>query len=130
MGLDNIVRSGVALANKVTGSLQGVVTIKPWIAQDVNGTATYGAAKKVKAIIELGEKSLKTANGVSVDIQAKITFLQPIKANGAEGRVEPIDDRDVITLPDGTTGPTIVGEPMIVDPASSKPYFQIVGIGQ
>lgn len=129
MGLADIVRSGVATINKVTDSLQGQVTIKPWVAQDVNGTPTYGAIKKVKAIIELGEKSLKTSSGVSVDIQAKITFLKPIKANGAAGRVEPIDDRDVITLPDGTTGPTIVGEPMIVDPASSKPYFQIVGIG-
>lgn len=131
MGLANVVRSGVAIANKVTSSLQGVVTIRQWVAQDVNGTDTYSSTlKKVPAIIEMGEKQYSTQTGVVVTVQATITFLQPIKPNGAVGRVEPIDERDVLTLPDGTTGPTMIGAPSIVDPATSKPYFQTVGIGK
>ena len=130
MSLASIVRSGVAIANKVTGSLQEVVTIKPWIAQDAFGTDTFGAVKKIPAIVEQGENQFKLTSGVIINVKAMVTFLQPIKANGASGRTEPLDDRDIITLTDGTSGPVMVGMPMIVDPATKKPYFQIVGIGK
>lgn len=130
MSLANIVRSGVAIANKVTGSLQGTVTIRQWVAQDAFGTATYGKTLRIPAIVEQGEKQFNTESGTSITVKATVTFLQPVPVNGAKDRVEPIDGRDILTLPDGTTGPTLVGAPMIVDPASSKPYFQIVGIGK
>lgn len=130
MSLASIVRSGVATANKITGSLQGVVTIKQWTGQTAFGDATYGKTLKIPAIIEQGEKQFEMQNGTSIVTKATVTFLQPVPVNGAAGRVEPIDGRDKLTLPDGTTGPTMVGAPMIVDPASSKPYFQIVGIGK
>jgi hypothetical protein len=130
MSLANIVRSGVAIANKVTASLQGTVTIKQWVAQDGFGLDTFGKTLRIPAIIEMGEKEFDLQDGVSITTKATITFLQPVPVNGAAGRVEPIDTRDILTLPDGTTGPTLVGAPMIVDPASSKPYFQIVGIGK
>ncbi len=130
MGLDAVIRSGVATANKVTDSLQVQVTIRPWIAQDTFGKDTFGSAKKYRALVEQGERQFKTQTGVMINVQATVTFLKPIVPNGADGRTEPIDDRDIITLPDGTTGPTMIGEPVVVDPKSSKPYFQVVGIGK
>ena len=130
MSLSNVIRSGVAVANKVTGSLQDLVTIKQWTAQDFEGTPAYGKVLKVPGIVELGEKQYTLTTGVTIAVKATVTFLQPIAQNGAPGRVEPIDDRDLITLPDGTTGPTVLGLPAIVDPATHKPYFQTVGIGK
>lgn len=129
MGLSNIIRSGVATANKVTASLQDVVTIKQWVAQDAFGAPTYGKTLKIPAIIEQGEKQVQQPTGVTMAIKATLTFLQPITANGAAGRIEPLDARDTVTLPDGTSGPIIVLN-SIVDPASHKPYFQTVGVGK
>lgn len=130
MSLASVVRGAVATANKVTNSLQATVSLKQWISQDAYGTPTYGPTIRRTALVEQGENRFKTPPGVLINTKATVTFLQPIPANGAAGRTEPIDDRDILTLADGTSGPAIVGEPMLVNPETDKPYFQIVGIGK
>jgi hypothetical protein len=130
VSIQSQIRGVVKTCNHVFASVQGPVTITPWTGQDAFGSASFGAPFTLTALVEQGEKSYDMANGVTVTTKATVTFLQPVPVNGAAGRVEPIDDRDVIRLADGTTGPVVMGLPMLVDPSTTKPYFQQIGIGK
>jgi hypothetical protein len=59
---------------------------------------------------------------------ATITFLDPIDDNGAAGRQEPVDSRDIITLQDGKTAP-IVEIKGPVDSATSRRFLNEVVLG-
>lgn len=129
LALDKIVRDAVALADSITKSLQPTVAHSAWTGQDVFGTATYATAVNRDAIVEYKIRDkLQSSTGKVIQSQALITIIGPITANGASGRVEPIDSRDKIVLPDGTTGPIIDVEG-IVDPITNKPYMYQIWIG-
>ena len=131
MGLADVVRSGVAIANSVTKTLQATVTHKQWIGpSDGYGTETYLDAVERTALVEFKQKMIKTGSGQLVMSRATVTFLEPIPPIGAgvDGRQEPIDSRDIITLPDGTTGP-ILDISGFVDSGTNAPFFGAVSIG-
>ena len=71
---------------------------------------------------------VRTSTGADVVVRASVTFLTPLTANGAETRTEPIDPRDKIILPDGTTGP-IVNISGPVDPDTGAPFLFEVLLG-
>lgn len=129
MGLDAIVRSGVALANRITDSLQVDVTHEAWTGDDKYVKPTFAAAVTRSAIVEMRPRLRRLASGKEVMAYAVVTFLVPIAANGAAGRREPIDPRDRITLPDGFTGPILeaVG---VTDPTTNRPYVLEVVLGE
>lgn len=128
MGLDSVVRSAVALANRVTTSLQGTVQIFRWNGQSQNGgTPTYEAtALSVKAIIEPNKVWTKDPKGGAMFLTSRIAILQPIAPLGATGRSEPLDQRDKVVLPDGTTCPIFGIDGGVTDPTTSRPYFFMV----
>ena len=123
-----LLRQGVKTANKLTESLQPQVTLRQWIGQDLFGKVSLASAKTFKAIVVQEPKLHKTSMGQYVQVQAYVAFLQPIPPNNVAGRVNPIDPRDQITLPDGTTGP-IVDVKGFVDAGTNKPMFSEVWIG-
>jgi hypothetical protein len=123
MSLNSIIRNAVAVANKVTTTLQGEVQHAAWIRQDPMGTAVYGrrfagvdiyggptadgVATTRKAVIELKQR-IREIQGRQIVTFAHLTFVGPIAANAVTTfRKEPVDPRDVIILPDGTTGPIV-----------------------
>ena len=59
---------------------------------------------------------------------AYVAFLEPIPPLGVADRVEPLDERDEITLPDGTQ-PKIVEISGFVDAGTGNPYFHEVWLG-
>ena len=121
MPLDTIVRKAVAIADKVTSSLQPVVTIYPWTGQAANGrgTPTFATAVPAHAIVEFGG-SITDTQGREVQTLAHVTFPRPLTPNGSPGRQEPIDPRDRIVLMNGETGP-IVKISGFADPSISRP---------
>lgn len=136
MGLGALVRNAVATANSLTGGtdgLQAEITHEPWTGLDGYGKPSYGSAVTRTAVVELVSQHARPAavrldSGEVLVVRATVTILSPITANAASGRKGPVDPRDRITLPDGTTGPILtINAP--VDPATAAPYFYEIGIG-
>ena len=133
MGLIDIIRSGVAIASGLTADLQSDVTHYAWIG-DAGGSAsgkgksTYATPVNRRALINTGSKEVKLANGQTALVKARIVFLDPIEPNGAAGRREPIDVRDKIVLPDGTSGP-IIDTGGLLDAGTDAPFVNTVLLG-
>lgn len=132
MNLASLVRAALKTADTVTKSLQVDVTFEGWIGDDGFGSQTWAAPVTLKAIVELKERlRTVTSTGQIVMTKAQITLLQPVPntaPNVGEQRIQPIDPRDIFTLPDGTTGPIIDVEGMF-DPGTNAPYFAQVWLG-
>ena len=129
MALDDIVRNAVATINTITGSLQVNVTHQAWTGQSGTGTPTYAAGVVRPAIVEKKTRDRRMADGRVIMTIAYIVFIHPIAANGAAGRVEPIDARDKFTLPDGTTGP-VIDTNAFLDPNTNAGYLHEVWLGR
>jgi hypothetical protein len=127
-GLADILRNAVATIKTVTTDLQADITLERWEGQDVYGAPDYDDPENLKAIVDIREQQKRTETGQLVMLRALVILLQPLAANGAANRAEPIDPRDKITLPDGSTGP-IVGSAGFIDPGTDKPYFHEIWIG-
>jgi len=127
-GFADIVRDGIALADELTATLQATVQHEAWTGQSGYGDATYAAAVDHLALVSKRVRERRRADGSIVVTMAKVTFLRPVEANGTAGRQEPVDPRDRITLPDGSTGP-IVDAAGLVDPDTGAPYQTSVWLG-
>lgn len=129
LDLSAIIRDGVATADTITKSMQATVIHHAYTGQDRSGTPSYAAPVSYKAIVEYRQESRKTDEGTEQLSRAYVAFIQPVAANGAAGRVEPIDERDLITLPDMTTGP-ILEVRGLTDDDTNRPYFSEVWLGR
>lgn len=127
-GFANIIRSGVAIADKLTDSLQPKVRHAAWIGNDGEGGHLYAAPVLRPALVERKQKTLRSSTGEEVVSTHYVAFLRPIKNNGAAGRQEPIDPRDKITLPDGTSS-AILTVNAFVDKDTGSGYFHEVYLG-
>jgi hypothetical protein len=127
MSLASVVRKGVALASKQTGSLQEAVEHVTWIGQDFMGAATVTSVPR-KALVEQKLHQRRLSDGTMVTVKATLTFLDVVAPNGATGRVEPIDTRDTFILADGSSGP-VVDVDGFRDPGAARPFFLQVYMG-
>jgi len=128
MGFDSLVRSGVALANTLTTSLQTTVEHSAWTASDGRGAPVFASSVSRPALVEYKQKAVRTSTGETVLSTSKVTILGPVEETSATGREGPIDPRDKIVLSDGTTGP-IVAVNGLLDPLTNQPYMYEVYIG-
>jgi hypothetical protein len=128
MALDSLVRSAVAIANGVTSSLQVVVSHEAWTHDDAYGAPQYATAVNLSAIVEYRQRLRHLRDGQQVLQRAVVFLLEPVSPNGAAERREPIDPRDRIVLPDGTTGP-IYDVAGLADPQTNASYYHEVVIG-
>jgi hypothetical protein len=134
MGYATLLRNGVALTNKLTGKgaddgLQGTFIHEAWISQDGAGKYTFASGVERDGVIDSTPRIHYNEHGDPVIISATITVLEIVPANGAPGRIEPIDPRDRITLADGTTAPIVsAGGPN--DPSTGRPYVNQILLGQ
>jgi hypothetical protein len=131
VSLADIVRKGIAIANDITekGDIQKPVTYEAWTGQSGTGAPTYATGASIPAIVEYEVNNIYDRAGQVIPVQAKVTFLRPIAANGATDREEPLDPRDRITLPNGSTGP-IVKVGGLIDGGTGNPYMLTVWIGR
>lgn len=128
VNLAKIVSKSVKTVSKVTASLQGTVIWKAWTGNDQWGRKTY-STHSVNAFIQQEVKTeLDQATGQAIQTQAKITILNPLPVVAAAGRINPIDNRDILILPDGTTGPAYLPGGF-VNPETGKPFLMEVWMG-
>lgn len=125
---DKLIRDGLALADRMTASLQPQVTHQAWIGNDGFGDSQYAPPQSYPALVERKDRLMRNKEGQEIRSEHVVSFLRPVAPQGAEGRDEPIDPRDIITLPDGSTGPIAAVE-TFVDPATGAGYFHIVALG-
>lgn len=126
--LADLIRDVIAVANDVTTTLQGTVTLTPYLGQDRFGTESWGAPVSYKAII-VRESRMRFVDETRMAlVKAYVAFLQPITPNGTAGRQEPIDPKDKITLPDGFTAP-IVETSGLLNPDTNRGYYAEVWMG-
>jgi hypothetical protein len=100
--------------------LLGYVTHEPWIGfKDSYGDPDYGSPISRKALIQEGTiPHRRGGDGDVITTRACISFRDPVEPNGAEGRSEPIDPRDRITLPSGLTGPIVSDDGAVINPTT------------
>lgn len=128
MGLDSIIRSGIALADKVVTILQDTITIAPWTGSDSQGGPTYGTPVSMLAIVEEKQFLRRLGNGQEVTQKAQVTIPRPIADNGTANRREPVDPRDLVVLPSGYNGP-ILDVNGVTDPQTHNPYMFVIILG-
>lgn len=134
MSLDSLVRNMVGVANTLTKPLHVPVVHKAWTGQSAYGEPTYAAQSvgadggTLKGVVEMKQTLRTFPNGQTAMSKAKVTFVEPVPANGTAGRVEPIDTRDYIELPGGITGPILDVE-AVLDPLTGRGYITEVWLG-
>jgi hypothetical protein len=132
MALNDTIAKVVGIANKVTKDLQGAISHYPWIAQNAFGSvqsqSPFGQPIIRNGIIQQQGRWRQIANGNMVFTYAHIVFLEPFAHIEAPNRKNPIDPRDRLVLPDGTTGP-IVDIDGLFNPGTKSPYFCEVWLG-
>lgn len=128
MGLDTILRNGVRTIHGVTKSAQTKIMIHRWISQTYDGSFAYAAPLEATAVVEYKSEARQSSTGQLWVARAYIIITSPLTPLGAPDRAEPLDDRDLITLPTMKTG-SIIETYGVVDPATQTPYCHEVWMG-
>lgn len=133
MNIANIIRKGIATADKFTGGPGGVqdqIQIFRWIGNDDYGQNIYRGIPLIQdAIVEEKERRRVLSNGQEVTQKAEITIPRPISSlGGIVDRREPLDPRDKIILPSGYSGP-ILDVSGLTDPKTHNPFMITVILG-
>ena len=130
MGLDKVVRDAIKVAKNAAGDLIVQVQHEPWIGTDGYGQRSYATAEARDAIVDFRRQKFTTDGGTETVMAVVVTFLDPFVAQGAEGRQEPIDPRDRMTLPDGTVAPSVEVRGAAIDPTTNQPFMMEVVLGK
>jgi hypothetical protein len=128
MALADVVRSGIALANNLTGSFQVSVNHYAWISDNEAGEPQFAAPIIRQALHERKQRLIKTADSRELVSTSQLTIIGPVGENGAEGRREPIDSRDKIVFFSGESG-KILNINGLDDPSTGRPYMYEVSLG-
>jgi len=121
MGLADIIRGGIAVADSLTDTLQTEVAHYQYSEATVDdtGKVTWGPRHVRKAVVEHARTHQREKDGRMVLSDTQLTFPRPFF----------VDPRDRFVLPDGTgDGPPnrIAG---VVDPLTNKRYMTQVWVG-
>ena len=125
---------GIQIADNLLKSfgLECDITHRAYTGQNGYGTETYADAVTRKAVVDYTRKQ-RLVEGKLITVVATVTILEAVTANGATTnppRSEPIDPRDIIVLPDGTTGPIHSVPDSVVNPATGRPFLNTIYLGE
>jgi len=118
MGLDAIIRAGLATAKTVTADLRDAVTHEAFSSIDGFGKPTYSAGVTRYPIVERKQRLIRTNTGQETLSTHRLLFLEPVS----------IDTRDRFTLSDSTTA-RILTVSGVMDPSTDAPYYAEVWLG-
>ena len=122
MGLLDVVRSGVKIADGITKDLQASVTLERYLSDDGYGTVVFAAPVVLRAIEDRKQKIVKNTSGQEVLSSATLTFLD-VAALGVG-----VDVKDRITLSNGTISP-ILNTGGFVDAGTTRPVATEIYLG-
>jgi hypothetical protein len=131
MSLSTIIKSGIKIADTQTKSVQSTITLKAWIGDDGYGAQAYASAVALRAVVEQKNRPYMTAAGETVTITAQVTIVGPVAPTSpkvGETRQNPVDPRDIIVLPDGSTRPIVLINALI-NPDTNAPYMVQISLG-
>lgn len=132
MGFDALIRGLLLDADSITESLNDATVLHwPWLSRDVEGSGVYpNAGIPLRCLVEFKQRMLPNPSRPQEMISqvAVLTFVRPIAPNGAAGRREPIDNRDLFTLPNGYLAGVIAVDGFI-DAGTHAPYLLSVSLG-
>lgn len=131
MGYESLIRAGVALASSQFESMKLDVVHRAWVGQTGDGEDDFAPPVTRRALVDLTKRQRMTGSGQLVMTFATLTFLDPIAdtaPNAGQTRQQPIDPRDLLTLPDGGTAP-IVQAGAFADSGTERPFLQEVILG-
>lgn len=130
LNLPRIISGAVSIAHSITESIQDTITILQWNGNDQwgNPSTAYTSVQVLALIEQKVESKFEKATGRVIQTQAKLTILEPIPVNNTAGRINPIDNRDKVVLPDGSTGPVYRPEGLI-NPDTNAPFLIELWIG-
>lgn len=123
----DILRQGVKIADEVTKPLQATVIFKKAVSDTSYAGFGYPSSVKLKALVDWRQKQVRTSSGVLSVSRAMVTFLD-VEALKKATKGDGIEDRDVIILPDGTTGP-ILDMAGFIDAGTKQPLATEVYLG-
>jgi hypothetical protein len=108
MSLINALRTGIKVADKVlkSGGMEAEVQFSHYVSSNGYGDKTFLSAVPLRAVVDWKQRQLRTTGGVLSVSRASVMFLDVaalLTATNGEG----VNDEDIITLPDGTTGPIL-----------------------
>lgn len=121
MGLQDIVRGAVAVADSVTSTLQAPVKhyVRSEATVDDSGmVVTWGLPHVRLAIVEHARVQMRDKEGRDVVSNSQIFFPRPVE----------VDPLDRFELPDGTSGSPITRAGTIVNPSTGRGYYKEVMI--
>jgi hypothetical protein len=123
MSLLDVLRSGVAIADTILKPLEAVVQVERYTGTDAYGSNTWASPVPMKAICDWKQSQVRTLSGNLSVSRVVVTFIDIKEMEAVTGGLG-IHDLDIITLPDGTTGPildmsgfidAITGQPLATD---------------
>lgn len=117
-GFADIVRNGVRIANRLTGTLQVDIRHQRRTTLSDGTPVAAGSVVTRSGLVEYKTRRFQGRDGIERTSRAKLTFLSDVT----------IDEPDLVTLPDGTTGPILSVEKPPLDPAGGG-YLTIVWLG-
>lgn len=127
----SIIRDGVKLTNDFIQDLQASIIHTAWTGYtNASGDSSYAEPVQLKCIVSTQQSDIFTASGQIVSVMATLTFIGDVLPNGAPGRREPFDPRDIIILPDGSTGPIIDTPSGVNDPLTGRGFTHKVLLGR
>ncbi len=134
----NILETGVKIVDRAIPGLKAVCTLKQFIGSDANGDVllTDGLEGRpnpitFKSVVDYTNK-VTIRNAQMVSISATLTITETIPFNNTltdPPRRNPIDPRDEIILPDGTSGPIISAPGSVLNPRTGTGFIQVVEMG-
>ena len=127
MGLLDILRAGVKIADNVTQDIQAVVMLAHVQSSTSEGDITHYDPVPLHALVDWKQRHVRTMSGELSVSRAVVTFLDVAELSVAT-HGEGIDDNDIITLPDGTTGP-ILDMGGFIDAGTAQPLATDVYLG-
>ena len=128
MGLLQIIRGGVKVADKITKPLQSEVTYKRMTGPtDTYGTKGYGPAVKIQASVDWRSKQVRTQAGELTVTRATLTLTDVATIKRVTNN-QGIGEDDIFILPDGTTGP-ILDLGGFIDAGTGQPFATEVMLG-
>lgn len=127
----DILETGIDILDSLIPGFKTTCILEQFTGSDANGDETYASPITIEAVVDYTNKvSLRNAQIVS--ISATITILKPVPFNNTltdPPRRNPIDPRDKITLPDGTTGKILSVPGAVNNPSTGTGFIQVVEIG-
>lgn len=125
----------VEIINDIADNVLGVemdVIHKAITGQDGRGKPTYATPVTRRALVIQQRKQVYAGEGKSVWTRAYVGFLFTVPDTAAVApfvRNNPIDPNDIITLPDGTTGPIVLSGGLL-DGETQKTLYNEVYLGE